>query len=309
MIQTAQTIALNLLFLCILFHSQGQSYSCSNRNASFLEGAIGEWQVATKDRIAVGKYEENNGTARISPSIEGCGISISFRGTYKEKPYAREAIVTGFDSTRIQMVSMDSEHGGFLTYDGQLDSDTLKVTWYRNKENGKLLSMYKLYFIDANEFYFSSFLSTDYGKTWALTHQRLFERKPSKPINTFFAAIVKDLDTSIAWYSQVLGFTVVNRTTLANRGTDVANLENGKNRLELIQIETSLSPASVLESKQKMQGLFKIGFSVNDIESYIAILRSINPYFDERVVTDPVSGKSTIVFKDPDGNRIQLFEE
>lgn len=309
MMRTAQTIVLNLIFLCILFHSQGQSYSCANSNTGFLERALGEWKVATKDRIAVDEYEENNGTAIVSRSIEGCGISISFRGTYKKKPYAREAIITGLDSVRIQMVSMDSEHGGFLTYDGQLVNDTLKVTWYRNKEKGKLISMHKLYFIDTNVFDFSSFLSTDYGKTWALTHQRLFEKEPSKPTSNFFAVIVRDLDTSIDWYSKVLGFTVVNRNTLSNRGTDVANLENGKNRLELIQLETSLSPFSVLESKQKMQGLFKIGFSVDDIESYIATLRSINPDFDERVVTDPVSEKSTIVFKDPDGNRVQLFEE
>ncbi len=300
-----------LLFILVLFSpliNLAQSYSCANKNYEFLKKAVGEWEVQSQDRVAVGAYENNEGTATIIPSIKGCGISISLKGTFKGNDYSRIATITGLDSTRVQMVSMDSEHGGFLTYDGQINNDKLEVLWYREKKVGRLKSKYILSYTNENEFEFSSYLSND-GATWALTHQRNFKRVLGKPQVNFIALIVKDLDTSIKWYSELLGFEVVNQNNLESRGIFMANMASGNNRLELIQIDSSISPSERLKPKQKMQGFFKTGFMVKSLKPYIAQLKDWDPEFAESAVTDPVSGQQMLVFKDPDGNRIQLFEK
>lgn len=301
-------ILLLILILPSPLINLAQTYSCANENYKFLKKALGEWEVQTRDRVAVGEYENNEGMATVVPSIEGCGISISFRGIYKGKDYSRIATITGLDSTRVQMVAMDSEHGGFSTYEGQIEDEQLEVKWFREKEVGRLETKYLLSFINESEFEFSSYLSND-GETWALTHQRNFKKILARPQACFIALIVKDLDASIKWYSELLGFTVVNQNNLESRGIFMANLASGKNRLELIQIDSSVSSDELLEPKQKMQGFFKAGFLVKALEPYIAQLKDWDPNFNESIVSDPVSGQKMIVFKDPDGNRIQLFEE
>lgn len=174
------TSILCLVFLCVSARSiHAQEFTCRNSNYDFLKRAIGSWSTQTRDRVAVGEYEANEGAATIESSIQGCSIQISFSGTFRGKPYARETIIAGLDSVRIQMVSMDSEHGGFLTYEGQIKNETLEVKWFRNKEKGKLQSKYIMHFKSDQAFNFSSFLSTDYGKTWDLTHERIFSRKSS----------------------------------------------------------------------------------------------------------------------------------
>ncbi len=288
------------------FH-YGQEYSCKNINYDFLRGALGEWVVETRDRTAPGEYEENEGVATISNAIPGCGIIISFKGKYKGNPYARESIITGIDSSRIQMVSMDSEHGGFLTYEGKMIDETLEVIWYRNKEKGKMMSKYTMSFENKDQFAFSSYLSTDYGASWALTHQRTFKRVYQSRFN-FFAIIVKNMDKSIEWYKELLDFTIASRNRLDSKGIEIANLSSGKNRLELIEIESSVSATELLQINQRLQGLFKVGFSVNGLEPFLDKLKSLNPNFNESIVHDPVTGQRMIVLKDPDGNRIQLFE-
>ncbi len=152
-------------------------YTCANMNYDYLAQALGEWNVQTKDRLRPGDYEDNAGYAIIKPLIQGCGITISYRGTYKSKAYAREVSILGQDSTSIQMVALDSEHGGYSMLNGNITDEILEVVWYRNKEVGRLRSKYVMTFQDKDRFEFSSFLTTDYAQTWALTHQRIYTRK------------------------------------------------------------------------------------------------------------------------------------
>ena len=100
-------------------------FTCQNTNYAFLKKTIGIWEVKTKDRTSPGHYEKNSGMANITDAIQGCGISISYRGTFKDKPYAREVIITGKDSNKVQMVAMDSEHGSFSTLEGKIIDDKM----------------------------------------------------------------------------------------------------------------------------------------------------------------------------------------
>ncbi|MFY0601339.1 MAG: DUF1579 family protein [Cyclobacteriaceae bacterium] len=173
---------LTLLFFSFLLlinnsiTAQNESFSCENEAYLFLQNTIGIWEVSSKDRTSPEVYEQNSGTSTITSLIEGCGIQESFRGIFRNKIYAREVLIIGKDSTHVEMVTLDSEHSSFSSLQGEISENEMTVYWYRNPEKRKLQSKYILNYMSADQFEFSSFLSTDYGDTWSLTHQRKYKR-------------------------------------------------------------------------------------------------------------------------------------
>nr|WP_321236152.1 hypothetical protein [uncultured Psychroserpens sp.] len=164
------------LLISIKTNSQDTSFTCSNNSYKFLDKVIGHWNVITKDRISPNVYENNKGVSIISNAIEGCSIKESYRGVYKGKQYAREVTITGMDSLNVQMVTLDSEHSGFSIQNGSIINNVMTTIWYRNENVKRLQSKYILSLKGSNAFEFSSYLSTDYGKTWALTHERTYAK-------------------------------------------------------------------------------------------------------------------------------------
>ncbi|MDY8138234.1 VOC family protein [Aquimarina sp. 2201CG5-10] len=127
----------------------------------------------------------------------------------------------------------------------------------------------------------------------------------------FTAIVVSDIDVSIQWYEDKLGFKVRNKTEVEERGLKQANLQRADAIIELIQLKSSLSPKDILKEKPRgtfINGYFKFGFAVSDFDQWIKHLSESKAEFHGSVVKDPVSGKKMIIIKDPDGNRIQLFE-
>ena len=132
------------------------------------------------------------------------------------------------------------------------------------------------------------------------------------PIPYFMAIIVSDVDTSINWYDNTLGFEVLNRVDMSERGLRQANLKHGDAALELIELSTALSPKDLLKGKPKktkIAGLFKFGFAVNDFDEWAKFLTDKIPGLEDQIVNDPNTGKKMVIILDPDGNRIQLFEK
>ena len=124
----------------------------------------------------------------------------------------------------------------------------------------------------------------------------------------FTAIIVKDIQNSITWYENNFGFTVVNQTTIAERGLKQANLEFLGNRLELIELSTSVDITEGGSKRILAQGIFKIGFTVSNFETWEDRFLDLNLITENDVVTDPITAKKMFIVKDPDGNRIQIFE-
>lgn len=128
----------------------------------------------------------------------------------------------------------------------------------------------------------------------------------------FSAIIVKDIDTSIAWYSNALGFEIQNKNESKDRGFRQANLKCGNVLLELIELDQAVSPQDVIpnySSRTFITGLFKIGFLVTDFQKWMDNFTKEGVDFNGNVVTDEASGKRMVIIKDPDGNRIQFFEK
>lgn len=128
----------------------------------------------------------------------------------------------------------------------------------------------------------------------------------------FSAIIVNNIDESITWYSSIMGFEVLNKVVLEERGISQANLKRGAVLLELIELKSAVNAGDVLKTyskKTKIKGFFKFGLLVSEFDAWIDFLEKSNVVFNGSVVTDPQSGKKMVVIKDPDGNRIQLFEK
>lgn len=132
------------------------------------------------------------------------------------------------------------------------------------------------------------------------------------PKPSFAAIIVSNMKNSIEWYSEKLGFKVLNQMESEERGFKQANLKRGSAHIELIALRNSIAPKDILAEKPKgtrISGYFKFGFLVQAFDDWVDALTRSNVEFHGRVVKDDISGKRMLIIKDPDGNRIQLFEE
>ena len=136
--------------------------------------------------------------------------------------------------------------------------------------------------------------------------------KLSDPSPYFAAIIVSNMDTSLQWYQEKLGFKVLNQVNMTDRGFRQANLQRGKALIELIELSAALHPKEILKSKSKktrIGGFFKFGFTVKQFDKWLSHLQSCGAEFNGKVVVDKNSGKRMVIINDPDGNRIQLFEK
>lgn len=128
----------------------------------------------------------------------------------------------------------------------------------------------------------------------------------------FSAIIVSDIDTSIDWYSENFGLEIVNKVENSEHGFKQANLKRGATWLELIELDNARSQAELvadLPPKTRIEGYFKFGFTVSEFDNWIKFLTEAEVDLYGSVVQDSNSGKRMIIVLDPDGNRIQLFEE
>lgn len=95
-------------------------------------------------------------------------------------------------------------------------------------------------------------------------------------------------------------------------GFKQANLKRGNSQIELIELKSAISTKDVVPNftnKTRLQGIFKIGFSITDFDEWMDHLQSKELVAPGNIVEDPVSGKRMIIIRDPDGNRVQLFEK
>lgn len=132
------------------------------------------------------------------------------------------------------------------------------------------------------------------------------------PHGSFVAVIVNDIDVSISWYQEVLGFELIDRVDVPERGFRQSNLKRALMDIELIELKTAISQEEVLSknpSVSHIHGIFKVGFQVSDFDAWLLHLTNAKVEFGGSVVTDQKTGKRMLIIKDPDSNRIQLFEK
>lgn len=127
----------------------------------------------------------------------------------------------------------------------------------------------------------------------------------------FSAILVSDMGSSRDWYTQALGYEVRSENKIEGR-FEIVNMQRGTAALELIELASAESPKSVIPNftaKTRLHGIFKIGYEVQDLDPWIDHLRKLQVQFQGEVVQDPNTNRRMVIILDPDGNRIQLFEQ
>ena len=140
-----------------------------------------------------------------------------------------------------------------------------------------------------------------------VSNAQIVENDP--PDASFTAIIVKDIDQSLKWYSEVFGLETANRTDLEERGFSQANLRSADLWIELIELGSAVDPSSLVDNsgRTRFTGFFKFGVQVSDFDSWWTHLQKLEVTINGSVVTSE-EGKRMVIILDPDGNRIQIFE-
>jgi catechol 2,3-dioxygenase-like lactoylglutathione lyase family enzyme len=124
------------------------------------------------------------------------------------------------------------------------------------------------------------------------------------------AISVGDIDRSAAWYADIFGFRIASRSFFKPVSAQVAFLERGDLRLELLQVEGTrkipdlyVAPPAHL----KTLGYKAIVFDVANLPAFSEHLKakSVEILWADQPLTD--DGLRSTLIRDPDGNLINIF--
>jgi catechol 2,3-dioxygenase-like lactoylglutathione lyase family enzyme len=113
--------------------------------------------------------------------------------------------------------------------------------------------------------------------------------------------MVDDVDEAVAFYTKHLGFTL-----LSSAAPAFADVSRGDLRLLLSGPASSAGRPMPDGTKPVPGGWNRIHFVVDDIAAEVDRLRGAGLHFRNDIVTGP--GGKQILFDDPSGNPIELFQ-
>ena len=118
------------------------------------------------------------------------------------------------------------------------------------------------------------------------------------------AILTDDYESSKAFYTEVLGFTILKETYRQERQSYKLDLcIAGQYQIELFSFPEYKERASFPEQK----GLRHLAFAVNDLEQSVAELieKGVNV---QGIRTDELTDKKFCFFYDPNGQPLELYE-
>jgi catechol 2,3-dioxygenase-like lactoylglutathione lyase family enzyme len=113
--------------------------------------------------------------------------------------------------------------------------------------------------------------------------------------------LVDDVEASIAWYVDHLGFSVISDYAPA-----FADVRRGSLRLLLSGPTSSAGRPMADGERPRPGGWNRIHLVVEDLDAEIARLRAAGVSFRNDVVSGP--GGSQVLLVDPSGNLVELFQ-
>jgi catechol 2,3-dioxygenase-like lactoylglutathione lyase family enzyme len=116
-----------------------------------------------------------------------------------------------------------------------------------------------------------------------------------------FRYIVSDVDQSVTFYTEHLGFTLQQQY-----GPAMAILNRGDLQLWLAGPPASASKPMPDGSQPAPGGWSRIVLTVDDLAGLVAILRAADAVFKNDILAGP--GGEQILLEDPSGNVIELFQ-
>jgi catechol 2,3-dioxygenase-like lactoylglutathione lyase family enzyme len=126
---------------------------------------------------------------------------------------------------------------------------------------------------------------------------------------------VADLDETVKWYRENLGFVMIKKMDLPKYALRIAFVELGGFQLELIEFKQSVSYEAIqklfpsVDDRAKVQGLGKLAFLVSDIAAVAERLKKKGVKFVRDVTDDNDFGVKWFMVEDNSGNVIQFFQK
>lgn len=121
--------------------------------------------------------------------------------------------------------------------------------------------------------------------------------------HSFIAVQVRDVDEAARWYADVLGLRPLKRLDDDQGRFAIRLLARGGLVVELIDM-----PTTVEAPEPRVFGLFKAGFYVDDVDAAHARMVRHGVDADEQVFTDETLAARSFLLRDPEGNRLQVFQ-
>lgn len=117
------------------------------------------------------------------------------------------------------------------------------------------------------------------------------------------ALIVRDIERSLDFYQNKLGFKLIEKTFRTKRESWKADIRLGEIQLELF----TFPEAAVRPTYPEALGLRHLAFSVEKIDEYYEELRGKGVSLEEKRV-DQLTGKKFFFFSDPDDQPLEVYE-
>ncbi|CAN5350952.1 VOC family protein [soil metagenome] len=117
------------------------------------------------------------------------------------------------------------------------------------------------------------------------------------------AIICSDYAKSKHFYTEVLGFEIIEETYREERGSYKLDLRVGPNQIELFSFPQP--PARV--SNPEACGLRHLAFEVEDVAKVLTYLRSLNVEAED-IRVDEITGKQFTFFRDPDNLPLEVYQ-
>ena len=119
------------------------------------------------------------------------------------------------------------------------------------------------------------------------------------------AIICSDYEKSKNFYTNILGFSIVQETFREKRNSYKLDLRIGEN--DTIELFSFPSPPQRV-SKPEACGLRHLAFAVEDIDGYVAYLEGKGLKV-EPIRIDELTGKRYTFFQDPDSLPLEIYED
>jgi lactoylglutathione lyase len=122
----------------------------------------------------------------------------------------------------------------------------------------------------------------------------------------FFALSVADAAAEARWYQEILGLAVQRDFRPPGTAIHVVLLKSDVLMIELLQ-HGDAKPLTQAPDRYLVHGLFKVGFTVPDLEAAVRALKAKGVAFSYDIAKDPATGLRFAICKDAEGNEIQIF--
>lgn len=125
------------------------------------------------------------------------------------------------------------------------------------------------------------------------------------------ALLVRNADTTQAWYTSRLGFVAVDTVDVPESQLRIRFLEKDGYRLELVENATTIHPDSALKYVPQYNGFYgfaKLCFKTPDLDALDRHLRALGTRYFFSVRKEEAGENSFVIVYDPDGNLVQVIE-